>query len=393
MAGRNGAGVFTVTNPDFISGTTISSSQMDANFGDVSTGLTGSIAADGQTTVTANLPLNNNKLTGLAVGSASADSITYGQALVGLSVKGGDISSASPLVIDTDGNYFDVTGTTGFAAMTVAAGRMFYLQFDGALIMTHHATNLDLPGEANITTVAGDVAIFQSTGANTVQCVAYTRADGTAIAQPTSPQFTTIQLGHASDTTLARVSSGVVSIEGVSVVTTTSTATLTGKTFDANGTGNSLSNVDVADLAAGTDGELITWAADASPATVAVGDDGMVLTSNGAGAAPTFQAAASGEQLKGWLSYDQTGTAAILDSLNVTSVADTATGNWTVTWGTDFADTNYLSNPSALTSGGTYLWAVVHARAAGTTQVITGKHSDNGLADSDQAMVLALGDQ
>ena len=26
--------------------------------------------------------------------------------------KGGDISSASPLVIDTDGNYFDVTGTT-----------------------------------------------------------------------------------------------------------------------------------------------------------------------------------------------------------------------------------------------------------------------------------------
>ena len=64
-----------------------------------------------------------------------------------------------------------------------------------------------------------------------------------------------------------------------------------------------------------------------------------------------------------------------------------------MTWGTDFADTNYLATPSALTTGGTYLWAVVHARAAGTTQVITGKHSDNGLADSDQAMVLAIGDQ
>jgi hypothetical protein len=47
--------------------------------------------------------------------------------------------------------------------------------------MTHHATNLDLPGEANITTVAGDVAIFQSTGANTVQCLSYTRAAGTPI--------------------------------------------------------------------------------------------------------------------------------------------------------------------------------------------------------------------
>ena len=95
--------------------------------------------------------------------------------------KGGDISSASPLVIDTDGDYFDVTGTTNYAAMTVAADRQFTLQFDGALTMTHHATNLDLPGEANITTAAGDVGVFQSTGANTVQCISYTKADGTAV--------------------------------------------------------------------------------------------------------------------------------------------------------------------------------------------------------------------
>jgi len=101
----------------------------------------------------------------------------------GTSVKGGDIASASPLVIDTDGSYFDVTGTTGFSAMTVAANKQFALQFDGALVMTHHATNLDLPGAANITTVAGDVAIFQSTGSNTVQCISYTRADGTAVVQ------------------------------------------------------------------------------------------------------------------------------------------------------------------------------------------------------------------
>jgi hypothetical protein len=95
--------------------------------------------------------------------------------------KGGDLTSASPLVIDTDGDYFDVTGTVSFAAMTVAADRQFTLQFDGALTMTHHATNLDLPGEANITTAAGDVAVFQSTGANTVQCISYTKADGTGI--------------------------------------------------------------------------------------------------------------------------------------------------------------------------------------------------------------------
>jgi len=95
--------------------------------------------------------------------------------------KGGDLTSASPLVIDTDGDYFDVTGTTNFAVMTVAADRQFTLQFDGVLTMTHHATNIDLPGAANITTAAGDVATFQSTGSNTVQCINYTRASGEPI--------------------------------------------------------------------------------------------------------------------------------------------------------------------------------------------------------------------
>ena len=40
-----------------------------------------------------------------------------------------------------------------------------------------------------------------------------------------------VELGHATDTTLARVSAGVVSIEGVNVVTTSSTDTLTNKTL------------------------------------------------------------------------------------------------------------------------------------------------------------------
>ena len=77
------------------------------------------------------------------------------------------------------------------------------------------------------------------------------------------------------------------------IVTPSDTATFTNKTFDANGTGNSLSNVDVADLANGTDGQLITWAADATATTVAVGTTSHVLTSGGTGVAPTFQAVSS----------------------------------------------------------------------------------------------------
>ena len=72
------------------------------------------------------------------------------------------------------------------------------------------------------------------------------------------------------------------------------TLTFTNKTFNANGAGNSLSNIDIADLANGTDGQLITWDAAGAPTTVAVGTATHVLTSNGVGAAPTFQAAAGG---------------------------------------------------------------------------------------------------
>jgi len=95
--------------------------------------------------------------------------------------KGGDIASASPTVIDTDGDFFAVTGTTNFAAFTVAADRHFFLEFGGALTMTHGAGTLDLPGAANITTAASDVGEFVSTAADTVTCVNYTKRDGTAV--------------------------------------------------------------------------------------------------------------------------------------------------------------------------------------------------------------------
>ena len=105
------------------------------------------------------------------------------------------------------------------------------------------------------------------------------------------PQFATIELWAVSDTTLARVWAWQISVEWVNVVTTSSTDTLTNKTIDANWTWNSISNIDIADLANWTDWELITWNAVWAPAAVATWTAAQVLTSNWAWAAPTFQAA------------------------------------------------------------------------------------------------------
>jgi len=77
-------------------------------------------------------------------------------------------------------------------------------------------------------------------------------------------------------------------------------------------------NVTLAKLAAGTDGELITWDASGDPATVAVGTATHVLTSNGAGAAPTFQAAAGGAWK--WISK---ATASSSSTLTVTGISTT----------------------------------------------------------------------
>ena len=75
---------------------------------------------------------------------------------------GTDVSSATDLDITGDGNFFDVTGTTGISTMkSKGVGCMVVLQFDGICILTHNATNFDLGAAGvNITTAAGEVYTF-----------------------------------------------------------------------------------------------------------------------------------------------------------------------------------------------------------------------------------------
>lgn len=73
-----------------------------------------------------------------------------------------------------------------------------------------------------------------------------------------------------------------------------------------------------------------------------VGTSGQVLTSNGAGALPTFQALSSG-YLKAWVCFNGTGTIAIKASYNVTSISDGGVGLYTVNFTSALADTNYAT--------------------------------------------------
>lgn len=72
---RNGSGTYSLPSGNPVTtGTVISSSTQNNTLSDIATALTQSLAKDGQTTPTANLPMGGFKLTGLASGSARTDS-------------------------------------------------------------------------------------------------------------------------------------------------------------------------------------------------------------------------------------------------------------------------------------------------------------------------------
>lgn len=163
------------------------------------------------------------------------------------------------------------------------------------LNLTGAILSADLAGSIDATKIAdGTVSDTEFQYINSVTSNVQTQLDnitaGTisfpGLSSATAAVGDSIAIGDADDSEATKKDT----IDDILGLYDSKTSTLTNKTFDANGTGNSLSNIDVADLANGTDGELITWGADAVATTVSAGSSGQVLTSNGAGSAPTFQA-------------------------------------------------------------------------------------------------------
>jgi len=132
--------------------------------------------------VTPNNLVGKASTTEVLTGTDTLKAVTP-DSLAALWEKGADIASAGTVSIG-EGGYFHITGTTTITDIDPAtdkAGRAFWLEFDGILTLTHHATTLILPTGANITTAAGDTALFISEGSDAVRCMGYERASGAAV--------------------------------------------------------------------------------------------------------------------------------------------------------------------------------------------------------------------
>lgn len=183
----NGAGSYSPPGADFpaVPNTLIESAKFNSIINDIATALSTCITKDGQTTVTANIPMGGFRFTGLGAGASNGQSLRYEQlfttgavTLLGAMnwVKGADIASAATVDLSAaTGNGVHITGTTAITAVTLGSGMWRQVIFDGILTLTHHATNNNLPGGANITTAAGDRALYWSDG-TTVYCVQYQKA-------------------------------------------------------------------------------------------------------------------------------------------------------------------------------------------------------------------------
>jgi len=187
-------------------------------------------------------------------------------------------------------------------AVAILADKLMFLDAtDTTNKLEAISTILDLQNAAtktltNKTITFGDNSISM-TSAELATAISNETGSGLAVFG-TSPTFITPALGTPASGVLTNCTS-LPSSSLTGIIADARMPNLTGDVTTVEGavaTTIAAKAVEIAMLDDGTDGELITWSATGAAATVAVGTSTHVLTSNGVGTAPTFQAAAGGGQ-------------------------------------------------------------------------------------------------
>ena len=187
---RNGSGGYSLPvntwNPA-TTGVSATVTDWQALINDLATAMQQSVSADGQTPITGNLAMGNNKLTGLSAGTATGHSLRWEQLFSQGTIA--NLASATTTDIGAQNTSFlNITGTTTITGLGTNYNGPRYLVFAGALTLTHSAT-LVCPGAAKAIPISGGW-----------QIVAYQKASGfpistTGLAPIASPTFTGVPAG------------------------------------------------------------------------------------------------------------------------------------------------------------------------------------------------------
>jgi hypothetical protein len=137
-------------------------------------------------------------------------------------------SGTSPTPIgEAASNLVNITGTTTITAFdTMSTLKVRWAKFAGALTLTHHATSLILPGGENITTAAGDHALFVNEGSANWICYWYVPKSG----QPLTTGLKTI--ASATTTELGSTPYTSITVSGTTTITSFGSTAPTGAVKD-----------------------------------------------------------------------------------------------------------------------------------------------------------------
>jgi hypothetical protein len=350
---RNGSGTYNLLTNSWNPATNgVSATAVDWQnlINDVAAALTQSLSADGQTPMTGNLNAGNNKITGLAAGSATGDSLRWEQ----LFSQGQPVTLASAATTDIGAQntvLLNITGTTTITSFGTNYNGPRYVRFDGVLTLTHNATTLILPGGANITTAAGDSAIVVPNGtpANGWRVLGYQKADGDLNVinnlNVTGNATSNAWIGRSNitaptaDCAVYRPADNTLAI---------STANIERVRVDASGAeiiGNIRSNTWIgrSNTAAPTADCAIYRPADNTLGLCTANTERMRIASNGAQSSviPGGSTLLPQFSCRAWVNFSGTGTVTIRASGNVSSLTDNGTGDYTVNFTTSMPDTDY----------------------------------------------------
>ena len=246
----------------------------------------------------------------------AADIVTNNAKVTNVSTN---LSEGTSTTTTVDVNSSDGTNATLVSASTTRAGLLTKGKWDEIAANTAKATNVTTNlSEGTTTTTTVDVN--SSDGTNATLVAASTSRAGVM----TKAKFDEVVVNTAKV--------GITPTQASDITANNAKVTNATHTGDVTGSGAltiGAKKVTIPMLADGTDGELITWDTAGVATTVPAGTATHVLTSNGAGAVPTFQAAAGGGTDTVVVQYGHSSGNALADNADYFIGMGTTMGNTT----------------------------------------------------------------